>query len=85
MKYIKNWSSGAYGILAIIEIALYGWSLFSLLPPFPSSEYFRERWLSAAIAFTISKALGRRRGAESWVSVAWQSGIFAAFAYLLLG
>lgn len=84
MKFVKNLPRGTNGLLALIEIGLFGCALYCLMPYPKTSGIMPDAWLFSSIAFLLSKVLARRRGAETWISVFGQTIIFAIFAYILL-
>lgn len=83
-------SLGAGMIISLAELVLFGYALFCLIPT-TSGKIIQgignvnlDQWLHASVAFLLARVLARRRGAETWVSVGWQSTIFAFFSYIIL-
>jgi hypothetical protein len=73
--------------LRAVEVLLFGFALFMLIPPVSSQEGHLYRYLPAALigspALTASLFLAGRRGAENWVTGVLKLGFYLLLVYVL--
>jgi len=86
MNKIKSWypSFGLGMLLGTVEILLFGYALYCLLPPLPHVSQANDVWLHSSISFATSRVLSRLRGSETWTFVGLQITMFAIFSNLVL-
>jgi uncharacterized membrane protein len=82
-----NPTSKRDAILLLIELVLFGFALFMTIPQVPSNERqifgFAPVLLFGGSAFIASLALGRRRGAENWLTISFKLVCYLLFAWVI--